>query len=136
MDYLEISQAARRVLGNTSNKAHTFGSHQAMFTINNETAQERERRLNTRTPVTLSVYLSRHGVRFKHCRVNNLSAGGVFVETPALSVPRGTALELIFILKLGKITRIHRLPAVVARINETGAGMKLYGQLYHRAQAG
>ncbi len=84
-----------------------------------------ERRLRPRKRVSINVYLSRPGRRVRRCKASNLSASGVFVDMESLVVRKGTVVELVFTITRGSIIKIHRLPAIVARVSEEGAGMML-----------
>ena len=84
-----------------------------------------ERRLLERSKVSTTVYLSAPGGRFQRCRARNLSAMGVFLEIEALGLPAGTVVNLVFAVKLDDVVRLHRRKAVVAHVNEGGAGLMM-----------
>jgi hypothetical protein len=88
-----------------------------------------ERRTSERKRVAAIVYLCVRGQRFQRCKAYNLSAGGVFVETTPLALRRGRKVQLVFVLAVGGVIKLHRLPAVVARVSRNGAGMLLQSQL-------
>jgi hypothetical protein len=83
-----------------------------------------EKRISIRKPISVTVYMAAHG-RYRRCRAKDISTTGVFIETDALSVTKGMAVELVFVLAGDSIIRVHRLPAVVARTARSGAGMLL-----------
>ncbi len=91
-----------------------------------------ERRQSERKKVTAVVYLCVTGRPFQRCKAYNLSAGGVFVETRPLGLRRGRKVQLVFVLAIGPIIKLRRLPAVVARVSRDGAGMLLQSKLMTR----
>ena len=84
-----------------------------------------ERRLHTRHRARTTVYISVPGRGGKLCRAQNLSANGVFVQTDNLGLAKGTIVELAFAINLGKVTKIHRRPAVVAHVTRGGTGLRM-----------
>ncbi len=88
-------------------------------------AKKPERRINLRHKALTTVYLSVPGTGGRRCIARNVSSRGVFVETETLDLMRGTQVELIFAVNLGKVTRIHRRPAEIAHINIKGAGLHM-----------
>lgn len=91
-----------------------------------------ERRQSERKRVKANVYLFFQGQRIRRCRAVNLSSRGVLLDTGSLNIPRGTKLELVFVLDLGITTKLHRLRGVVARVGEGATGMRLYGSVLSR----
>jgi hypothetical protein len=85
-----------------------------------------ERRLGARRRISLNVYLIGVGRRLRRCRASDMSANGVFLESPSMHIPIGATVELVFVVQRNSIIRMHRLPAIVARVSKTGAGMILY----------
>ncbi len=85
-----------------------------------------DRRKSQRRQASVSIYLTYPGQRRIRCRTQNLSAGGVFVQTSDASIPQGITVELVFVIKRGRIARLHRRWAVVTHVNRDGAGMMLY----------
>ncbi|MCZ6717223.1 MAG: PilZ domain-containing protein [Gammaproteobacteria bacterium] len=88
-------------------------------------AKKSERRINLRHKALTTVYLSVPGTGGRRCIARNVSSRGVFVETDTLDLMRGTQVELIFAVNLGKVTRIHRRPAEIAHISIKGAGLHM-----------
>lgn len=84
-----------------------------------------ERRLHTRHRAKATVYVIAPGRRGSVCRARNLSANGVFVETPGLGLEKGSLVELAFAINLGAVTKIHRRQAVVAHVSEGGTGLRM-----------
>ena len=96
---------------------------------NPPTPQERdtpmERRLHTRHRAKTTVYVTVPGRGSRVCKANNLSANGVFVETPDLKLIKGAAVELAFAINLGAVTKIHRRNAIVAHSSQSGTGLRM-----------
>ena len=86
-----------------------------------------ERRTKTRKTTALTVYLTSPGQRFRRCKARDLSVSGAFVEGESLGLARGLTVELVFVMENGSVTRIHRVPATVARISKWGVGLMLPG---------
>lgn len=91
-----------------------------------------ERRLLARSKVSTTVYLSVPGGRLHRCRARNLSAMGVFLEIKSLGLPAGTVVNLVFAVRVGGIIRLHRRRAIVAHVNEHGAGFMMQAQARSR----
>jgi hypothetical protein len=53
---------------------------------------------------------------------------GVFLEIKALGLPAGTVVNLVFAVDLGTTVRLHRRKAVLAYVNERGAGLMMQGR--------
>lgn len=90
------------------------------------TSKKRERRVETRRPIALNVYLSWPGQRFSRFFATDLSTRGVFVQMPPKGLARGMAMTIVFVLDHGRIVRVTRLRAVVARVCQSGVGLMLY----------
>lgn len=88
-------------------------------------ASELERRVNLRHKALTTVYLAVPGSGGRRCMARNVSSTGVFVETETLDLMRGTQVELIFAVNLGKVTRIHRREAEIAHVSVNGAGLRM-----------
>ncbi len=87
-----------------------------------------ERRLLERNKVSTTVYLSVPGGRFRRCRARNLSAMGVFLELESLGLPAGSIVNLVFAVSLDGTVRLHRRKAVVAHVEDDGAGLMMQGR--------
>jgi len=94
-----------------------------------------ERRLLARSKVSTTVYLSVPGGRLHRCRARNLSAMGVFLEIKSLGLPAGTVVNLVFAVNVGGVVRLHRRRAVVAHVNEHGAGLMMQARTRSRPSA-
>lgn len=88
-----------------------------------------ERRLHSRHRARTKVYVCLPTGGGRLCRVRDLSAAGVFLETRNLGLSVGTPLELAFAIDLGAITKIHRRSAVVAHVSRGGTGLRMDGQV-------
>ena len=84
-----------------------------------------ERRLNTRHRAKTTVYVTVPGRASRVCKAHNLSANGVFVETPDLKLTKGASVELAFAINLGAVTKIHRRNAIVAHSSQSGTGLRM-----------
>lgn len=91
-----------------------------------------ERRVLPRNTVSTTVYLSIRGRRSYRCRAKNLSAMGVYLEIKALGLPAGTVVNLTFAVSLGKVVRLHKKKAVVAHVDDIGAGLRIHGRSRRR----
>ncbi|MGH8501446.1 MAG: PilZ domain-containing protein [Gammaproteobacteria bacterium] len=91
-----------------------------------------ERRQSERKQVAALVYLCVTGQRFRRCKASDLSAGGIFIEMEPFALRRGRKVQLVFVLATGATIKLHRLPAVVARVTRAGAGMLLHSKLPRR----
>jgi hypothetical protein len=89
----------------------------------------RERRQSERKAIAAVVYLCVKSRPFQRCKAHNLSAGGVFVEIEPLILRCGRKVQLVFVLAVGTLIKLHRLPEVVARVSKSGAGMLLGSKL-------
>ncbi len=85
-----------------------------------------ERRLRTRYATRADVYVARPGMRLQRCIGVNLSSDGVFLQTDSLCLPRDAIVDLIFVVTLGKVVKLHRRAAVVAHSSRSGAGLYIY----------
>jgi hypothetical protein len=84
-----------------------------------------ERRLHTRHRAKTTVYVTVPGRGSRVCKAHNLSANGVFVETPDLKLTKGASVELAFAINLGAVTKIHRRNAIVAHSSQSGTGLRM-----------
>ena len=95
-----------------------------------------ERRLLERNKVSTTVYLSVPGGRFRRCQARNLSAMGVFLELEALGLPAGSVVNLVFAVSLDDTVRLHRRKAVIAHVDDDGAGLLMQGRArYNRPES-
>jgi hypothetical protein len=95
-----------------------------------------ERRLNTRYRGTGCVYVALRGQKPRRFRIGNLSARGVFVESPSFSLPLDTAVDLVFVVSIGKIVKIYHRKAIVAHRSKRGMGMLLHRSYQHGTAQG
>ena len=59
------------------------------------------------------------------CRALNLSTDGVFIETHALRVLPNTQVELVFVINLGSVIKLHRRQAWAVHLTGDGTGFRL-----------
>jgi len=85
-----------------------------------------ERRLNNRYRGSGRVYICTSGQGPKRLDIGNLSARGVFVESSGYSLPLDTAVDLVFVVKLGSVIKIYHRKAIVAHRSTVGMGMLLH----------
>lgn len=85
-----------------------------------------ERRLKARYHTNADVYVARPGMGLQRCTGLNLSSDGVYVETSYACLPRDAIVDLIFVVTLGKVVKLHRRSAVVAHSTRAGAGLYIY----------
>lgn len=57
---------------------------------------------------------------------------GVYLEIKALGLPAGTVVNLTFAVSLGKVVRLHKKKAVVAHVDDIGAGLRIHGRSRRR----
>lgn len=82
-----------------------------------------ERRLSARKRCSATVYLIWPGQKAARHRATDVSNSGIFVETPTQGVTRGARLQLVLVVTRGRLRKLYRLPATVARVTRGGAGL-------------
>jgi hypothetical protein len=82
----------------------------------------KERRWNTRKPMQLDVALVYDGLGILRCRTRDISLAGLFVETGPIVLPHHAAIEVVMEGGGGLPRPTCRLPALVVRVGEDGAG--------------
>lgn len=80
-----------------------------------------ERRWGTRKSVEVDVVIDNQPAGLRRGRIGNVSAGGVFVRIDPEGLATKTPVELLLQLH-DNGTRVHRMPAIVARLTPSGAG--------------
>ena len=85
-----------------------------------------ERRLSTRKPVDVSVYLVDAGSPAARCTATDISTAGIFLKVNPLQVPKNKRLKLMFALRLkaSNLVRLRRVSAIAIRSNHAGVGRK------------
>ncbi len=85
-----------------------------------------ERRLSTRKPVDVSVYVSAAGQPVARCTATDISTAGLFLKVNPLQVPKNKRLNLMFALhlKASNLVRLRRVSAIAIRADQAGVGMK------------
>lgn len=84
-----------------------------------------ERRHSTRSPVSVSVFISLPGKPSHHCKTRNLSSRGVYLSADVNLLPLDAPLVLFFAVKKhrGSVIQIHRMTAKIVRIGADGVAM-------------
>jgi len=59
---------------------------------------------------------------------------GVYLEIKSLGLPPGTVVNLVFAVTVGGVVRLHRRRAIVAHVNERGAGLMMQAQTRSRVR--
>jgi len=83
-----------------------------------------EHRWNERqaTDHKVLIYVRPHGSR--QARIRDVSTSGLFVELPPCApLSNNTRVELIFVRSVNRVSRILRVPALVVRTTQSGAGL-------------
>jgi hypothetical protein len=102
-----------------------------------------EHRLGMREPIERRVCIHRPKSRaiFGHCR--DVSSSGMFVRTFRNDLAVNSKVQLITVWREGKVHRMHRVKAIVARVGKRGVGlmfadpdMKAVYQLLARLRGG
>jgi hypothetical protein len=91
------------------------------------TDKGRERRINPRTPVELDAVLN-YDSRAVICTVRDISVSGAFLETDTSELPFKESVELSVNLPTEKGMRSHRVPILIRRRSDNGAGVA-FGEL-------
>lgn len=82
-----------------------------------------ERRWGMRKAVDVDVMIDNQPVCLLHGRIGNISIGGLFVKTTPQALDTDAPVELVLLLHENGGTRVYRMPAVVVRRAEDGAGL-------------
>lgn len=83
-----------------------------------------ERRTAKRKLTGTKVFLHHPDLPSTPCTTRDLSAEGVFVETPhGHRVPVNTVLKMTFAVDLGNLTRLYDFRVAVARCSSDGLGL-------------
>lgn len=81
-------------------------------------------RCNERQTSDHSVLISAHPHGLRQARIRDVSSSGLFVELPpSASLSNSTYVELIFVRPAIQISRVLRIPALVVRTTQSGAGL-------------
>jgi hypothetical protein len=86
-----------------------------------------EHRWNERQATDHNVLIKVREQGLRQARIRNISSSGVFIELP-LTAPlsNNSRVELIFVRSTNRIARILRIPALVVRTNQSGAGLMFF----------
>jgi len=79
---------------------------------------------NERQTSDHSVLISAHPHGLRQARIRDVSISGLFVELPpSAPLSNNTHVELIFMRSANHVSRILRVPALVVRTTQSGAGL-------------
>lgn len=79
---------------------------------------------NERQTSDHSVLISAHPHGLRQARIRDVSISGLFVELPpSAPLSNNTRVELIFMRSANHVSRILRVPALVVRTTQSGAGL-------------
>jgi len=82
-----------------------------------------ERRWGMRKSVEVDVVIDNQPVSLLHGRIGNVSIGGLFVKTTPVALNPNSPVELVLMLHENGGTRVYRMPAIVVRLTNHGAGL-------------
>ena len=83
-----------------------------------------EQRWNERHTTDHGVLINVHPHGSHHARIRDVSTSGLLVELPPCArLSTNTQVELIFVRSANKVSRILRVPTLVARTTPSGAGL-------------
>jgi len=81
-------------------------------------------RWNERQPSDHSVLISARPHGLRQARIRDVSSSGLFVELPpSAPLTDNMHVELIFVRSADRVSRILRVPALVVRTTQSGAGL-------------
>jgi hypothetical protein len=81
-----------------------------------------ERRTNQRVPTEMSAVLN-YSSHAQICTVRDISPTGAFIETDPAELPLSRSIELGMSVETRNGTQYYRLPVLIRRITESGAGV-------------
>jgi hypothetical protein len=87
-----------------------------------ENQKYKERRINGRHPVELDAVLN-YSSRALICTVRDVSVSGAFIETDPEDLPLVPQVELSVSIPTKEGIRYHRVPVVIRRLTDKGAGV-------------
>jgi hypothetical protein len=93
-----------------------------------------ERRLNTRHKASTVVRVDTGKVR-KMCRSINLSATGVAIKTDDLGLTPGESVNLMFVIRLGVVIKLHPRVARVIHVSRGVTGLAMDPTVTKRIQS-
>lgn len=82
-----------------------------------------ERRWGLRKAIEVDVVIDNQPASLLRGRIGNVSIGGLFVRTEAKNLRKNAQVELVLMLQQDSGTRIYRMPAMVVRLTQDGAGL-------------
>jgi hypothetical protein len=81
-----------------------------------------ERRINQRMPTEMSAVLNFNS-HAQICTVRDISPTGAFIETDPSELPLSRSVELGMSVETREGTKYYRLPVLIRRVTEDGAGV-------------
>jgi hypothetical protein len=85
-----------------------------------------EHRWNERQTSDYNVLISARPHGLRQARIRDVSTSGLFIElSPSAPLTKNTRVELIFVRSADQASRILRVPALVVRTTQSGAGLML-----------
>lgn len=84
-----------------------------------------EHRSTTRHPVTCKVKVIAENKISTFGFARNLSQSGVFVVTEGLNLRKNSVVELIFVLNMGTLQKVHRRKGRVVHVTGGGTGFEI-----------
>jgi len=88
-----------------------------------ESAMRTERRWGLRKAVDVDVVIDNQPACLLHGRIGNISIGGLYVRTTPNALNTNAPVELVLLLHEDGGTRVYRMPAIVVRLTDDGAGL-------------
>lgn len=85
---------------------------------------EMERRSGLRKPVDVDVVIDNQPLCLLRGTIDDIAIGGLFVKTGG-GLDVQSRVELVLMLRHNGTTQVYRLPALVVRVTDDGAGLKL-----------
>jgi PilZ domain-containing protein len=82
-----------------------------------------ERRAGTRKAMDVEVTIDSAHCRAVRGKIGNVGFGGLFVQLEAGGLREDARVEILVVLSQETGSRLYRMPAVVARITQNGAGL-------------
>lgn len=83
---------------------------------------ERRQSIREKAPGNI-VYMYYLGKRVHRCITHDISAHGAFVKIHPLAVPARAIVQLVFLIKHGRLIQTIRKSAIITRVSNQGAGV-------------
>jgi hypothetical protein len=113
-------------MGKTLFSSEALGQPTLVAPATNPEAQpdrhDDERRNNQRMPIEMSAVLN-YNSHAQFCTVRDISPTGAFIETDPSELPLSRTVELGMSIETRNGTKYYRLPVLIRRVTEGGAGV-------------